>query len=507
MKNRLHRYRLPALVFVWFVLALLVFYRGHLFSNDSLTKLRSAQSLLDHGDFDIVARDGVFGITGSNGRDYPYFPLGSILAYLPPVAVWIIAGAAGISMPDFGVKACVALSTLLTTAITGLLLFIYLQNRGISTRKSFFFSSGVLFATLLLPYSSSGWTEPAALMWTLAAVTVLGRIRTRTTSQWMLFGVFGGIAALMRIELIVFFLLVLLFDIVQHRMAVWQAAGALIVLLLFFSLNLWFNNHRFGSPFYFGYFSSANPDAAGSDPGLAAQTAGSFFRRLHLRSYLPKLSAMAFTFGKNHFFWAAPLLMLTPIALWANKAGLKKTGSILPAAFVSLLVVTGLGYSTWSWSNRYIYIFVPLLLLPIAFVSLRERAVFRRAVYVLGAFGLVVSVSATFVNYHVVLESLVLQNGVDSVMRDSLWSIQNAPIWHHLIYFPERLIKTVQLATGIRQSGSWSQARIEYLDMWPVGLSTAGVPPPLSFLLWLGLVAVTVWLFFIVVNRLRSEPK
>lgn len=198
--------------------------------------------------------------------------------------------------------------------------------------------------------------------------------------------------------------------------------------------------------------------------------------------------------GKMHFFWAAPLLALLPLAAiqWRNVPGVARR--LFVAALAGTFAVTVFGQNSWAWSNRYLYIQIPFLLLPLAFVNYRTLPL-RMAAIAAAAVGALVSLAGTLVNYHVMLEKRVDAYGYARVMLDDALSAGGAQFWTHLAALPAQLQTTAAHLFSAHGTSTWKYLRENALDMWPVGLSAVGVPPIAAMALWLLLVAAVVGAF------------
>ncbi len=124
------------IVFVWFFLGLSIFYSGHLYSNDTVSKLESASNFVEHGSFYIDGSKGAWGITGRDEKIYPHFSIGSIVMMVPPVLLYKILFV--VTKEHLSPLALSALTTgmnLLYTAVIGALFFVLLINYGIQKKK------------------------------------------------------------------------------------------------------------------------------------------------------------------------------------------------------------------------------------------------------------------------------------------------------------------------------------------------------------------------------------
>ncbi len=494
------------IVCVWFILALLIFYSGHLYSNDTVSKIESARNLLTKDSFEVSGYHGAWGIPVESGKTYPHFSLGSILMMLPPVLVYeIVSQITGAPLPEFVQSVFVSGCNLLYTALSGSFIFILLFRLGKSKRDAFIFAAVAVFCSEMLQYSSTGWNEPAALCWGLLGFTILatGRNKVSSVRPWILWAACSFFASLIRIEFIVFFLSFLFVDILQNKREWKRYILPLIIIGSVIFAHIWFNYYRFGSPFNFGYFGRS----AGKSASILVSGSSSIrdlFHRFFAGSYLITVYRTHISFGRVHWFWVCPLLLLLPPALFLRKFP-PLILQMLIAAGIMQLVIVAMGANSWCWANRYLYTTFLFLLLPVFYIPFENKKLFT-AFKIMCIIGFAVSLLSTLVNYHHVQEILVNRYGYAKAMWDNSNTLFSAPVWLHAELFPGQLVNTVRLIFAGNNLPEWESLRTECFDIWPVGMCGAGVNSFVAFGLWILLLSVVI--FFIrcvVIPRYLNE--
>lgn len=483
------------MIFIWFTLMLGIFHSAHLYSNDTLLKIRSAQSLLITGSTAVEPSSGGWGTRGRGGKMYPNFVIGAIIMMIPPV---LLTGGISIFLEEKLhaplLSAVVSTQNVVVTAAAVTVLFLVLVNCGIHIKKAFIASSILLFSTEIFTYSSTGWSEPGALLATSIALLFLSKKGLPDFVAWKGFAVGIAFTSLIRIELMLFFLIFLCLMFFSQgfnkRMLLWP----LCALVVTGTIHLGYNYYRFESLFNFGYFMKSS----GSENERKAISL--LLRAICTLNFTDptKLKLLYLSFGRVHPFWAAPLLIAVPFYL-------RKVMQITPVMrnlfITAVLFFPFIGPNSWCWGNRYIYMLIPFLLIPILFA----QPVCKKASLVLKIgilLGVGVSFSGKLINYHTILEQQVYKHGYSNVMVHRSQNIVYAPIWHHLRELPGALKRTMTLPAQQTGTVHWQQARKEYLDIWPVGLAAVGFPPLLAFCMWVIWTGVTGWYSLFIMKQM-----
>jgi hypothetical protein len=498
------------IAFLWFFLLLGVFYSGHLYSNDAVSKISSAQNLILHGSPYIDLSSGAWGLTGNRGRVFSHFSLGSVALMVPPVAIWLHASElTGNRLPAVTLGALVTGFTLLYSALIGALLYALLRTllsaaqektstvAGVAgsrvDRKAFLFANIFIFATMLFPYAKTDWSEPAAFLFGLSGFAILfaqwhHRDHRAPLKIWVLWCICVAGASLIRMEYLLFFALFAAVDAVYRRgIKSHHLAAAGMALLVIFA-NSYYNYYRYDTFFNFGYVGQQNQSRGvlESVGGLAATAVSMLFNR-----DTPRYAWWFFlSFGKNCWFWAAPLLALSFLTFRYWK-GLSRpvrmlflAGVIYLPIHVYLINTASWCCTTWCWSFRYFYVTLPYLLLPIAFFPY-EKKWLRTGLIVLTIAGASVSLVASLTNFHVILERQVDAKGFTETMWGKTNTLAGAPFWSHTKQLCRQMPATISLAVKKQPDKDWDHLRLACLDIWPVGLSAAGASPWVAFALWL----------------------
>ncbi len=478
-----------SIVFIWFILSLSIFYSGHLYSNDTVSKIESARNLIKHGSFEVSGYNGAWGVVGRDGKTYPHFSLGSILVMVPPVLLYeTLSAITGKPLPKFVQSVFVSGFNLLYTALSGCFFFIILIQLGKSKRDAFIYANIIIFCSELLQYSSTGWSEPAALCWALLGFIFLLR-DTTVKRQWVLWAVCAFIASLIRIEYIVFFLCLLFVTLLKNR-AEWRTyITPLVIVCSVVLAHMWFNYFRFESVFNFGYFGRDT----GENASIIASGATSVFEvvcRFFSRSYLINVYRTYISFGRVHWFWICPLLALLPFAIHYKKYPLL-VKQIVIAAGIAQFAIMAMGSNSWCWANRYLYTTFPFLLLPVFFIPIEKKKLLI-AFKLLSVIGFIVSLLSTLVNYHTIQEILVNKYGYYKAMYIYSTNTLKAPFWLHIKMLPKQFINTLSLFTKGNNLPPWEALRVECFDLWPVSMCGVGINSFLSFGLWLALLVTSI---------------
>jgi hypothetical protein len=479
-------------VFIWFLLSLSVFYSGHLYSNDTVSKIESARNLIKHGSFEVSGYHGAWGIPVEGGKTYPHFSLGSILMMVPPVLLYeTLSGITGQPLPKFIQSVFVSGSNVLYTALSGCLIFILLLYLGKSKRDAFIYANITIFCSEMLQYSSTGWSEPAALCWGLLGFAFLAieKNSERVSRSWILWAVCAFLASLIRIEYIAFFLCFLLINLSQNKTKWKSYVFPFVIICSVMIAHMWFNYYRFESVFNFGYFGRS----AGKNTSIITSGASSILdviRRFFSGSYVITFIRNYISFGRLHWFWVCPLLALSPFVFFYKRHPLLIHQIFITACF-SQIVIVAMGNNSWCWANRYLYTTFPFLLLPVFFLPSDKKRlsnVFKS----LAIIGLIIAFFSTFVNYHYIQEVLVNKFGYDIAMWKYPSHIITAPFWLHVKLFPEQLVNTIKLVFMGNNLPAWETLRIECFDLWPVSLCGAGVNSYVAFGLWIIFIGMVI---------------
>jgi hypothetical protein len=162
--------RVLALALLFFLLSVyLLTYSGALHSSDGQAMFSVAESLVRRGDYDINQirwmglQQGDFGLDGDL---YCHKGLPTSLLTIP--LVWV-----GMVVPSWGVVQTGMLFNVIVTAVTGVLIFLYVRRLGYSPRTSVIGSLVFGLGTMAWPYAKYFFSEPLSALSLVAAAHFL----------------------------------------------------------------------------------------------------------------------------------------------------------------------------------------------------------------------------------------------------------------------------------------------------------------------------------------------
>lgn len=486
--------RAGIILFFWFLLLLSVFYSGHLYSNDASTKIESARNFYSHGSFAINEQGGAWGIRGRDGNVYPHFSLGSIMAMIPPFALYKLSCTLlNKKLPKFALSVLATFCNLLCTAGIGVLLYVFFLEMGTIKYKAFLYAHIIIFTSEMLQYSSTAWSEPAAFFWGMLGIVLLINKSYNESfiyRKWVLWAICAFIASLIRIEYITFFIAFLFVSMVQDRKHIKKYFFPGMIVLSVFLLHMWFNYYRFKNIFDFGCFSQMDGEGKVSLSNSFLYSLRSLSARFTSWTHIKNIVIIYFSFGRIHWFWVCPLLAIVPFT-FKSKTKPKIVKDLFIGACITQIMIIAMGGNSWCWGNRYLYTTFVYLLLPVFFLS-NTTSKFKFVFVTLSWAGLIIAFMSTLVNYHFVQELLVKTDGCYKTMVENNLYIAHAPIWTHIILFPKLFINTCVLFIQGEQFQLYDQIRESCLDIWPVSMCRAGINSYLAFGLWFMTIGSTI---------------
>ena len=390
----------------------LLSYSGFLHSSDGQAMFSVAESLVRRGSYDINQirwmglQQGTFGL---DGNLYSRKGVGTSLAALP--LVWL-----GLVVPCWGVVQTAMLLNPLVTALTGMLVFLYVRHLGYAQRTAVMTALVFGLGTIAWPYAKYFFSEPLTALCLLAAAYFLlfPGAEQRPSLSYLSSLVAGfclGLAVATRFAnaiLIPIYLSVLIVSLLRHRTAldrsVLRSDPALVisetwreVLLFALPIVLWtaamafYNYARFGNPLTTGYL----PEESFSAPWLLG------------------IAGLLASPGKGLIFFC-PILVaaLTALPSFFRRHRLEA----MLVALVSLGYV--LLYGKWfmwhggfAWGPRFLVPIIPLLCLPLAPLLERLRGVMRAGFWALFALSSAIQLLGSSVHFIHYQEAL-LQTGL-----------------------------------------------------------------------------------------------
>ncbi len=488
--------------FVLYLGTLMLFYSGHIYSNDTVAKMESARSFLKHGTTAIDPQSKGWGLVGKDGKVYAHFPLGTVVVCIPPLVVaGFIKSIVHVPQAPYLETAFVALQGVVATALCGGILAMLLVAIGLSFGRALCASACIVFCSEILPYASSGWSEPYALL--LAVVGCCSLIYSHkyiyVKRSILVWGICVGCVTLFRIELFVFCLFVWCGATIIHRKYWRTYLVAALIMSGIFCLNLWYNNCRYGNYFDFGYFGHTATVAEAS----AHATITDFSNRAIRSDYWMRLYWLLFSFGKLHFWYVSSLLLLVPVWFFTIKAVPKIVLVYALSALCMVPLLPLVGINSWAYANRYVYVIFPFVLLPLAFIVRAPCAVLV-SIGSAALVGFITSVVGSLINYHVALERLVNRSDFSHVMCINL-DIRTAPWWEHCRMLPGAFVSSFKLVFGMVPHVSREWVRTQCLDVWPSSVIGAGVNPVVAMGLYC-ILLVAVSAGWVTIIKLLKNP-
>lgn len=462
------------LIFFWFVLALSILFSGHRYSSDSTSKFESARAFITTGSFNLSESENGWGRKDSAGNVFTYFTFGSVLLMFPPaICVELLHLMLGRSIPEEVSSFFITFQNLIITGFIGLLLFKLFKISSFSSSQSFYYSTIIIFGSQILQYSSTGWSEPGALLFCLSGVYIINK----DSDKWLLLALFFALAILIRIEFIIYSTVFIILNILSKNLKTKELIKIFVVFVLILSLQLIFNYLRYQHVLDFGYFSFiGGTSKAGHSLSLFERYIRSFYY-----SYI--------SFGRLHFFWVSPLILLNLLIPFHWHEIPHKIKITYIASLISLLIIPLAGYNSWCWGNRYLYLYTPYLLITVFFIKGISSKIYFRILLI---FALMINSLSTLINYHIVQEILVKKYGSVESIELSASNFTKTTFIYHLKLFPDNVLSTFKLLISMPENKSWEWFRFNCLDIWPVGLSVFSRNTYVPFLLWIAIIFLTV---------------
>ncbi len=426
-------------LFLFLLSAYLLTYSGSFHSSDGQAMFSVTESLVRRGEYDINQirwmglQQGTF---GPDGELYCRKGLATSLLTIP--LAWL-----GVVVPFWGVVQSGMLFNVIVTALTGLLVFLYVRRLGHSPSTGL--TSGLVFGlgTMAWPYAKYLFSDPLSGLSLLASAHFLLHLASPRAAAGLkpalLSGVCLGLAIATRFAnavLIPFFLAVLVAYLLRRDgMAGWATVGSrlsgllstawreicafLLPLLLWGIVMAAYNYLRFGNPLTTGYL----PEESFSAP-WARGTLG-----------------LLISPGRGLFLYCPILLALIPA--WPSFFRRHRLEAIFLALIsLSYLLLYGkwfMWHGGFAWGPRFLVPIIPLLIIMLSPLVERLRGRWLGLFWALFAVSLAVQVLGLSIDFIHHQEAL-LETGLPLFDPITFFNPRYAQLWGNLAFLrPENL--------------------------------------------------------------------
>lgn len=448
---------------------------GHFYASDEVQKLAVLDAIARHGTFAIDQG----WVTGANGHTYAWFPLGASLVMLPGWLVGQLAACLAPGLPAVYItRFCVAMENAFFSAALVTLCYVWARRMGAARGGAPLLGVALGAGSVIWPYAKTAWSEPVTALCVYAGLFALWHALDRPAARQaglMAAGLAFAIAASIRQEFALPALGAALWWASMHRddpRGIPRELGYLLLPLVAVALfDLAYDAVRFGNAFSFPSYTEPQQHIKMPEGRLAWSLRNLYGYTLSPNQGLP---------------WYSPVV-LAGLAGWPRFLRTRpEAARLLAAALGPLLAfyVLGWGVSTWAWGLRYSYVFVPALVLPVAWIW---RGPARWAAIACILVSITVQIAAVVPNFQDLYEhELARHPGL--TIRELVTQPEHAPLWLALRDDPTLLQRGYEVLSGEAvPAGTLRERRAELPDMWWVLVLLEPVKRRVVLLVVLGL--------------------
>ncbi|OYD14984.1 hypothetical protein CH333_06865 [candidate division WOR-3 bacterium JGI_Cruoil_03_44_89] len=471
---------------LWLFIAFVAFYTitmsGHIYSYDDEVKLKVTESIIERGAVSI-------GTSGKDKAVYSYFPIGSSIAYIPFYLLGRCLSSLVPSLPSGQmIEFCVSWYNIPITALIMVCIFLLLSDIGFGKRSSVLTCVILGLGTTLWPYSKQAWSEPTVGLLLLTGLLALNRyLRGPDAGKAFLVGILIGLSGCFRLETVICVLPFIVAigvtpkGIDNHRRLIYLLFFVLGV-SLFWSLNLVYNNARYGNIFAFGYSSTISK----------LTSVGTY----SLTRLLERMGQLSFSLSKGVFIFSLPIVLF----FFSIKQFYIREKTLTLVAISIIVLVFGflclVGGSRWAWGPRYLVYIVPLLILPVATLIKNSSRRVRRSVWIVFTFGFLINLLGVSTSHTVVMEKILHEWGEDA-LRES-YSAAFPPPEHSTLFRAGKEFSYYMRSNNLTRSPGLTDTEIRYgtFDFWFTLGYFRGIPlliiiPGVFF--WVAILCFAIW--------------
>jgi hypothetical protein len=362
---------------------------GAAFSDAARMRVEVARSIIERLDLNVPSG---MGMIGSDGREYSWFGIGSVVLFIP---IFILGKLAGLPPEDV-----VSVMNHFFGAATAILVFLFSIALGYSRRSSVVVSMIYGIGTMAWYYSKDSGDHTIETFFILFTIYSMYRYTAQKKAAYLLFSALSfGFSLITRPTAILIMpsLFIMLFfsdsKKVDYKTRIYRLANDVllfsIALLPFIALIFWYNHYRFGSLFETGHALMASRLGVDYFSGTSLLTG--------IRGFLASP-------GKG-FFYYSPVTVLFFFSIRTFSKKYPVTAVCFILLMLSYLLFLSKNYfwhGASGWGPRYLFVITPFFIIPLS--ELFDSADWltqnklRLFAYTVIAISLIVQVAAISVN-------------------------------------------------------------------------------------------------------------